>query len=173
MDDLRYPIGPFAPGTPTAASRRNHLQSLGGAVSLLREAVKGLTPLQLDTPYRPGGWTPRQVVHHLPDSHMNGYIRFKMALTEEKPAIKTYEEARWAELEDSRLGAIEVSLKILDALHIRWGSLMRSLTPDDWKRVYIHPKNGKMTLDHALANYAWHGRHHTAHITSLRQRQGW
>jgi uncharacterized damage-inducible protein DinB len=172
MDDLRYPNGPFAPGTP-AASRRNHLQSLAGTVSQLREAVKGLTPAQLDTQYRPGGWTLRQVVHHLPDSHMNGYIRFKMALTEEKPAIKTYEEDRWAELEDSRLGAIEVSLKMLDALHVRWGSLMRSLTPDDWKRVYIHPKNGKMTLDHALANYAWHGRHHTAHITSLRQRQGW
>jgi len=104
---------------------------------------------------------------------MNGYIRFRMALTEEKPTIKPYEEARWAELEDARLGKIEASLKMLDALHVRWGALMRSLTPDDWKRVYIHPKNGKMTLDLALANYAWHGKHHTAHITSLRERQAW
>ena len=171
--NLQYPIGPFAPPTPTAASRRNDLQSVAGAVALLREALKGLTPAQLDTPYRPGGWTVRQVVHHLPDSHMNGYIRFRMALTEEKPTIKTYEEARWAELDDARRGAVEASLRLLDALHIRWGALMRSLTPDDWKRVYVHPVNGKMTLDHALANYAWHGRHHTAHITSLRERQGW
>lgn len=173
MDELRYPIGPFNPGTPTAASRRNNLQDIAGAVQLLREAVKGLTPVQLDTPYRPGGWTVRQVVHHLPDSHMNGYIRCRMALTEEKPTIKTYDEARWAELEDARRGPLEVSFKLLDAIHLRWGALFRSLTPDDWKRAYVHPENGKMTIELALANYAWHGKHHTAHITSLRERQGW
>lgn len=173
MDELKYPIGPFNPGPLTAASRRNHLQDLAGAVELLRVAVKGLTPAQLDTPYRPGGWTIRQVVHHLPDSHMNGYIRCRMALTEDKPKIKTYDEARWAELEDARRGQLEASLKMLDAIHIRWGALLRSLTPDDWKRIYIHPDNGKMSIELALANYAWHGKHHTAHITSLRERQGW
>lgn len=173
MDDLRYPIGPLTIPTPTAATRRNHLKDIAGLVPLLREATKGLMPPQLDTPYRPGGWTLRQVVHHLPDSHMNGYIRCRMALTEDKPKIKTYEEARWAELEDARRGPLEVSFKLLDAIHLRWGALFRSLTPDDWKRYYIHPENGKMTLETALANYAWHGKHHTAHITSLRERQGW
>ncbi|HZE97232.1 MAG TPA: putative metal-dependent hydrolase [Planctomycetota bacterium] len=171
--DLQYPIGPFKPPPATAATRRNNLQELAAGVTLLRQAVKGLTPVQLDTSYRPGGWTVRQVVHHLPDSHMNGYIRIRMALTEDKPTIKTYEEARWAELEDARRGGVDVSFKLLDAIHIRLGALFRTLTPDDWKRAYIHPENGRMTVDHALANYAWHTKHHTAHITSLRERMNW
>ena len=171
--DLRYPIGPYAAPPLTAATRRNHLQTLAGGVTLLREAVKDLTPVQLDTPYRPGGWTLRQVVHHLPDSHMNGYIRCRMALTEDLPKIKAFDEARWAELEDARRGALEASFKMLDAIHIRWGALFRSLTPDDWKRAYLHPESGKTTLEAALAQYSWHLRHHTAHITSLRERMAW
>lgn len=171
--DLRYPIGPYERQPPTAAARRNHLQVMAGSVTLLRAAVKNLSPAQLDTAYRPGGWTVRQVVHHLPDSHMNAYIRVRMALTEDAPKIKTYEEARWAELEDARLGGLEVSFKLLDAIHIRWGSLMRTLTPDDWKRYYVHPEIGKVTVEEALARSAWHLRHHTAHITSLRERMNW
>ncbi|HLY75736.1 MAG TPA: putative metal-dependent hydrolase [Planctomycetota bacterium] len=171
--DLRYPIGPPVATPPTPAARRNHLKDLAGGVTLLRQAVKGLTPVQLDTPYRPGGWTLRQVVHHLPDSHMNGYIRCRMALTEDLPRIKTYDEGRWAELEDARLGPLEVSFRLLDAIHLRWGALFRSLTEDDWKRAYVHPEDGKTTLDGALALYAWHLRHHTAHITSLRGRMSW
>ena len=171
--DLRYPIGPYAEPPLTAASRRNHLQTLAGGVEQLRLAIKGLTPVQLDTAYRPGGWTVRQVVHHLPDSHLNGYIRCRMALTEEKPKIKTYDEARWAELEDARRGPLEVSFKLLDAVHLRWGALFRSLTVDDWKRVYVHPEHGRTTIEQALALYAWHLRHHTAHITSLRERSSW
>lgn len=171
--DLRYPIGPYQAAPLTAASRRNHLQTIAGGVEQLRLAVKGLAPVQLDTPYRPGGWTVRQVVHHLPDSHMNAYIRCRMALTEDKPKIKTYDEARWAELEDARRGQLEASFKMLETIHIRWGALLRSLTEDDWKRVYIHPENGKVSIEAALAQYAWHMRHHTAHITSLRERSGW
>jgi len=171
--DLRYPIGPYEQPPLTAAARRNHLQGMAGSVTLLRAAVKDLKPAQLDTAYRPGGWTLRQVVHHLADSHMNAYIRVRMALTEDAPKIKVYDEARWAELEDARLGGIEVSFKLLDATHIRWGSLMRTLTPDDWKRYYVHPENGKVTVEAALAYYAWHLRHHTAHITALRERLAW
>ncbi len=173
MEDLRYPIGKYKAPPLTAAARRNHLQDLAGGVTLLRQAIKGLTPVQLDTPYRPGGWTVRQVVHHLPDSHMNAYIRCRMALTEDKPTIKPYDEARWAELEDARRGPLEVSFKLLDAIHLRWGALFRSLTEDDWKRVYLHPENGKVSVEGALAIYSWHMRHHTAHITSLRERSGW
>ena len=173
MDPLRYPIGPFKASPLTAASRRNCLRDLSGGVTLLREAVKGLNAAQLDTPYRPGGWTVRQVVHHLPDSHLNAYIRVRMALTEEKPTIKPYDEARWAELEDARRGPLEVSLQLLNAVHLRWLALFRSLEEDDWKRVYIHPEHGKVSVEAALAQYAWHQRHHTAHITSLRERSGW
>ncbi|HLY09663.1 MAG TPA: putative metal-dependent hydrolase [Planctomycetota bacterium] len=171
--DLRYPIGPFQPAPLTQAARRNQLQQLAGGVTLLRQAVKGLTSAQLDTAYRPGGWTLRQVVHHLPDSHMNGYIRCRMALTEDAPTIKPYDEARWAELEDARLGPLEASFKMLDALHLRWCSLFRSLTADDWKRAYRHPQNGRTTVEGALAQYSWHLRHHTAQITSMRERSGW
>jgi hypothetical protein len=171
--DLRYPIGPEVVSPPTEATRRNQLKHLAGGVTLLRQAVKGLAPEQLDTPYRPGGWTVRQVVHHLPDSHMNGYIRCRMALTEDTPKIKTYDEGRWAELEDARRGPLEASFMLLDAIHLRWGALFRSLTPDDWKRAYLHPEIGKMTMGRALAHYSWHLRHHTAHVISLRERMGW
>jgi hypothetical protein len=171
--DLRYPIGPFKAPPLTAGSRQNHVQDLAGGVTLLRKAVKGLSLAQLDTPYRPGGWTVRQVVHHLPDSHMNAYIRCRMALTEECPTIKPYDEARWAELEDARRGPLDVSIQLLDAVHVRWVALFRSLTDDDWQRVFVHPDYGKVTVEAALAQYSWHMRHHTAHITSLRERSGW
>src|SRR5689334_18981722 len=149
--DLRYPIGPYQAPPLTAASRRNHLKDLAGGVTLLRQALKGLSPVQLNTPYRPGGWTVRQVIHHLPDSHLNGYIRCRMALTEDNPKIKTYDEARWAELEDARRGPLEVSLQLLDAVHQRWGTLFRSLSEDDWKRAYVHPEDGKVSVEAALA----------------------
>lgn len=171
--DLRYPIGPWTPVPPSPAARRNHLQDLSSAATLLRQAVRGLTDAQVDTPYRPGGWTVRQVVHHLPDSHINGYIRMRFALTEDAPTIKPFDEARWAELEDARRGVLEPSLKMVDAVHLRWAMLLRGITDDDWKRVYVHPENGKMTIEKALDLYAWHTRHHIAHITSLRERSGW
>ena len=137
--DLRYPIGPYQEPPLTAAARRNHLQTLAGGVTLLRAAVKNLTPAQLDTAYRPGGWTVRQVVHHLPDSHMNAYIRVRMALTEDAPKVKTYEEARWAELPDARSGPVEVSLTLLECLHRRWVLLLRELGPRDLERRFRHP----------------------------------
>jgi len=137
------------------------------------DAVHGLTPAQLDTPYREGGWTLRQVVHHVPDSHLNAYIRFKLALTEETPTIKAYDETKWAELPDTHDTPVKTSLMMLDALHDRWVRLLRSMKPDDFERKLNHPENGMMTLDAVLGLYAWHGRHHTAHITSTRQRLGW
>lgn len=173
MDDLRYPIGPFKPVPSTPASRRNHIQDISGAATLLRQAVRGLTDAQLDTPYRPGGWTVRQVVHHLPDSHANGYIRMRLALTEDAPKIKPYDEARWAELEDARQGVLEPSLKMVDAIHLRWAMLLRAIGETDWTRVYVHPDQGPVTLAKALDLYAWHTRHHLAHITSLRTRMKW
>lgn len=139
----------------------------------MRAAVQGLSPQQLDTRYRPQGWTVRQVVHHVPDSHMNAYIRFKLALTEDAPTIKTYHEDLWAELADSRSTPVETSLTLLETLHERWVALLRSLKDEDWKRSFRHPELGPMPLDANLALYAWHGAHHTAHITTLRQRNGW
>ncbi len=172
--DLRYPIGPYErPGTSTAAEREARIANIKALPGLLRGAVRGLGDDQLDTPYRPGGWTLRQVVHHLPDSHLNGYIRMRFALTEDAPKIKPFDEARWAELEDARRGVLEPSLKMVDALHLRWAMLMRGLTADDWKRVYVHPEHGKMSIEKALDLYAWHTRHHIAHITSLRERMEW
>lgn len=173
MDDLRYPIGPWKPTPPSSATRRNQLQDLKGAATLLRKAVRDLSDDRLNTPYRPGGWSVRQVVHHLPDSHLNGYLRMRFALTEDKPTIKPFDEARWAELEDARRGVLEPSLKMVDALHLRWAMLLHGLTEDDWKRVYVHPESGRMTIEKALDLYAWHTRHHIAHITSLRERSGW
>jgi hypothetical protein len=172
--DPRYPIGKFVwPDSVSEAERRAHLDDLDGAPSRLRAAVAGLTPAQLDTPYREGGWTVRQLVHHLPDSHLNSYVRFKLALTEEEPTIKTYEEARWALLGDIENTPIETSLTLYDSLHKRWVTLLRTLTPSDWSRKLRHPEWGLITLDQTLAQYAWHSKHHVAHITSLRERKGW
>jgi uncharacterized damage-inducible protein DinB len=172
--DLRFPIGEYeAVDTITDDQRRAFLAALAETPARLRDAVAGLSAEQLDTPYRPGGWTVRQVVHHLPDSHMNSYMRSKLALTEQEPTIKTYEEALWAELADAKTAPVEPSLALLENLHTRWVLLLRSLTPAEVARKFRHPERGTMTIDENLALYAWHGRHHVAHITALRKRNGW
>jgi uncharacterized damage-inducible protein DinB len=172
--DLRYPIGKYKRTENLAPDRRSALiDIIAGTPQKLREALSGLSAEQLDTPYRPGGWTVRQVVHHVPDSHLNAYIRFKLALTEERPTIKPYEEDRWAELADSFNTPVEVSLTLLESLHVRWVNLLRSLPEADWQRSLLHPQNGEMTLLNVLDLYAWHGPHHVAHVTSLRERMGW
>ena len=174
MTDLRYPIGPFAyAGESTEEQRRAFIDRIEAAPARLRAAVDGLTPEQLDTPYRPGGWTVRQVVHHVPDSHINSYCRFRLALTEDSPSAKGYDEAAWAELFDSRTAPVEVSLALLEALHRRWVLLLRAMTPADFARTFLHSELGPVTLDRNLALYAWHGDHHVAHIASLRARMGW
>ena len=174
-EDLRYPVGPFQfDGEVSPRTRVQRIAEIAGAPAHLREAVANLAPAQIDTPYRPGGWTVRQVVHHLPDSHLNAYSRIKLALTEEVPDIKPYEEARWAELPDARSGPIEPSLALLESLHQRWLLLLRQLRPPDFERRFRHPEHGRIfSVDEAVAMYAWHGRHHVAHITSLRGRMGW
>jgi hypothetical protein len=139
----------------------------------MRAAVRTLNEQQLDTPYRPDGWTVRQVVHHVPDSHLNAYIRTKLALTEDNPRITAYDEAAWAELEDSRTTPVETSLTLLDMVHDRWVRVLRVMTPGDFARTLMHPDNGQMTLDHVIALYQWHSQHHVAHITGLRARNGW
>ena len=174
--DLRYPIGRFErPVSITAAERAAFIQTVAGTPAALREAVRGLDDAQLDTPYRPDGWTVRQLVHHLPDSHLNSYVRFKLALTETEPTIKPYDEKAWAELPDGRSPLVTESLALLDALHARWVYLLRAMAPADFARTLVHPERpgAPMTLDVMLALYAWHGRHHVAHITALRERQGW
>ena len=172
--DLRYPIGPFAfEGPLTEGERQRFIDQIAEAPAKLCAAVEGLSPQQLDTPYRPGGWTVRQVVHHLPDSHLNSYVRFKLALTEEGPTIKPYYEDRWAELEDARHAPLNISLTLLESLHRRWVMLLRSLAEKDFARTFLHPELGVMSLEKNLSLYAWHGRHHVAHITSLRERSGW
>jgi uncharacterized damage-inducible protein DinB len=172
--DLRYPIGKYEPKTTlTPAERADAIDQIAATPKRLRDAVAGLSQRQFDTPYRPGGWTVRQVVHHIPDSHLNSYIRFKLALTEDEPTIKPYEEALWANLQDSRDTPVEISLTLLEALHHRWDVLLRSLPPEDFSRRLRHPASGTMTLDNMVSHYAWHGRHHVAHINSLREREGW
>jgi uncharacterized damage-inducible protein DinB len=174
MTDLQFPIGRFKlEGTPTDEDIRGAIDAIAAAPAKLRAAVERLSPDQLDTPYRPGGWTVRQVVHHVPDSHLNSYCRFKLALTEDEPTIKSYHEDRWAELDDSRTAPIEVSLAMLESLHKRWVLLMKSLTPDEFARTFRHPEIGVLSLAKNACLYAWHGRHHAAHITSLRERMGW
>ena len=174
MTDLRYPIGKFKyEGPSTPGQREEQLLQIEQTPARLRAAVKSLTPQQLDTPYRPEGWTVRQVVHHLPDSHLNAYVRFKLALTEDEPTIKPYAEDRWAKLADTAATPVDVSLTLLDSLHDRWVRLLRSLQPEDWKRTFRHPELGLVPLEKNLALYAWHGQHHVAHITSLRERSGW
>jgi uncharacterized damage-inducible protein DinB len=173
LDDLRYPIGRFsAQAGGTAATRSAHIQALRLLPGQLRAAVSGLSDAQLNTPYREGGWTVRQTVHHLADSHANSFIRFKLALTEDWPTIKPYDEAAWARLADSET-PIEGSLMFIDALHERWVALLESMTEQDFQKGFVHPVNGRQNLERALAIYEWHGRHHTAHITGLRTRNGW
>ena len=174
MNDPRFPVGKFQyDGPPSEEQKKKFLDEVALTPVNLRAAIKGLSDSQLDTPYREGGWTVRQVVHHVPDSHLNSYVRFKLALTETEPTIKTYDEARWAELADTKATPIEVSLTLLDSLHDRWVRLLRSLSPEDWKKTFRHPELGPMTLEKTLALYAWHGRHHVAHITELRKQMSW
>lgn len=172
--DLRYPIGKrVPPASHTDATRAAGLRTIAETPANLRRAVGGLTEAQLDTAYRPGGWTVRQLVHHVADSHMNAYIRTRLALTEDNPPVKPYDEAKWAELADSRTMPIEGSLAILDALHARWVNLLQSLSAEDFNRTMMHPEHGALSLDGMVSIYAWHGPHHTAHVTALRQRNGW
>jgi hypothetical protein len=172
--DLQYPIGKFQwGGVITEAERDQLIAQIEQAPAQLRRAVAGLTTEQIDTAYRPEGWTVRQVVHHLSDSHMNAYIRLRLALTEDQPTIKPYDQERWAVLEDARTAPTELSLSLLESLHRRWVLLLRSLRAADFARTFRHPEIGVVTLDQHLGIYAWHGRHHIAHITSLRDRMGW
>ena len=172
---LRFPLGRFDPKAPSpdAAARAAAIASIAATPARMRSAVAGLTAAQLDTPYREGGWTARQVVHHVPDSHMNAYVRFKLTLTEDKPAIKSYREAEWAKLADTRDAPIETSLMLLEALHTRWDALLRSMSDAQFARTMIHPEWGELDLGFMLRLYEWHGRHHPAHITGLRNRMGW
>lgn len=172
--DLRYPVGKFQrPESLCDAERAEAIDRIATAPARLREAVRGLSEAQLDTPYRPDGWTVRQVIHHVPDSHANAFIRFKLALTEDTPTIKPYDEAAWALLDDVRSTPIETSLVLLESLHDRWVRLLRSIPAADFDRTLNHPENGLMNLHQLLALYAWHGDHHVAHVTSLRERSGW
>jgi hypothetical protein len=174
MTDLRYPIGTFSYDPDvTSDTRCACIRQIAGAPGALRAAASGLDERQLDTPYRPAGWTIRQVVHHVPDSHLNAYIRFKLALTEDNPTIKAYDQAAWATVADTARTPIDVSLALLDALHQRWVVLLESLADRDFPRPLHHPEIGPITLDFLLQMYAWHGRHHVAHITELRKREGW
>ena len=174
MSDPRYPIGQFRPPSVFTSEVRSALiEQVESTPKNLRAAVKGLSEDQLDSPYREGGWSVRQVVHHLPDSHMNAYVRFKLAITEDEPTIKPYQEALWAELPDARSGDIAPSLDLLAALHQRWVGFLRGLQESDYQRLLFHPEQGTVSLDTMLALYAWHGRHHVAHITGLREYEGW
>ena len=174
MTDLQYPIGKVERKTRlTEGERKLFIQQIADAPANLRKAVAGLSGQQLDTPYRPGGWTVRQVVHHVADSHMNAYIRVKLALTESQPPVKPYNEKLWSELFDVNAAPVEASLRLLESLHERWVLLLRSLGPDDFARTLMHPEQGVITVNSIVNIYGWHGRHHTAHITSLRERMGW
>lgn len=165
LEAARFPIGPFQPPSRLSASERKRaIDAIERLPALLREAVEGLTEAQLDTPYRERGWTVRQVVHHLADSHMNAYVRLKLALTEDHPTIRPYEEARWAEVSDARTLSVNVSLRLLEGLHERWVTTLRALEDADFSRTFDHPEQGTVRLDQQLAMYAWHGEHHVAHI---------
>jgi hypothetical protein len=171
---LRYPIGgPTRAESFTAEQRSAAIEGIRQLPHRLRSAVAGLSGQQLETPYRPGGWTVRQLVHHIADSHMNAYIRVRLGLTEDWPAIFSYQETRWAELDDARAAAVSTSLDLLQALHARWVQLFASLQELDWKRGYVHPQNGRESIEQTAILYDWHGRHHTAHVTQLSARMGW
>ena len=172
--DLSYPIGKFQrPQEVTPQMRAEFIAQIAAAPDALRDAVEGLKDDQLDTPYRPEGWTVRQVIHHVADSHMHSNIRMRFALTAEEPTIMPYPEAVWAELPDARNAPVETSLLLLENLHHRWVALLKSLSNEEFGRTFRHPELGVMRLDTNLALYAWHGRHHTAHVTRLRDRMGW
>lgn len=175
MDNLRYPIGKFDRNRSSLSKeeRKAAIDDIAALPQKLAHAIAGLNGKQLDTPYREGGWTVRQVVHHLADSHMNAYVRFKLALTEDTPTIKPYNEAKWADLADSRVTPVDVSVTLLDSMHARWVALLRSMKDEDWSRQLNHPEDGVVPLDLLAGIYAWHGRHHVAHITGLRQRNQW
>jgi uncharacterized damage-inducible protein DinB len=172
--DARYPVGKYEqPAKVTPQLRSRAIQEIAATPEKLRAAVKGLDDAQLDTAYREGGWTVRQVVHHVADSHMNSYVRFRLALTETEPTIKPYEESAWAKLEDAAHAPIEVSLRLIEPLHERWVRLLRSMKPEQFSRTFRHPEHGARTIDWMLFLYEWHGKHHTAHITELRKQKGW
>lgn len=172
--DLRYPIGEFRfPETVSTTERARFIQQIADTPERLRAAIDGLDREQLETPYRPGGWSVRQVVHHLPDSHLNSYVRFKLAVTEDEPKIKGYDEAAWAELADGKNASVETSLALLSSLHERWVMFLRSLGHEECARAFHHSALGRVRVDQNIALYAWHGRHHVAHIEALREREGW
>lgn len=174
VNDPRYPVGKFHhEGALTEQQKARYLEDIEQTPARLRAAVRDLSGQQLDTAYREGGWTVRQVVHHVPDSHMNSYVRFKLALTEDEPTIRPYMENLWAELPEAKSAPIDLSLALLESLHKRWMLMLRAIKPDEWKRNFRHPEMGLMNLEKTLALYAWHGRHHVAHVTSLRERMGW
>lgn len=174
VDSLRFPIGRFNfEQAATPENIANWIGSIEEAPARLRDAVQGLTDFQLDTRYRPEGWTVRQVVHHLPDSHMNSYVRFKLAMTEDVPTIRPYDETRWAELPEARTAPVNVSLDLLDTLHRRWTLFLRSMKPTDFSRNFRHPELGELNVGLNVGLYAWHGEHHITHITELRKREGW
>ena len=172
--DLRYPIGPFTPPTTIGRAERDAwIAELQALPASLRDAVDGLSGHQLDQPYRPGGWTLRQVVHHIPDAHLSAYMFVRLALTEQSPLIKPIEETAWAQLPDAKSGPIESSLALTDALHRRWVMLLRSLPDDAFNRTFRHPNGDELTLNWTLSYFAWHSRHHVAQILNLREREGW
>ncbi len=174
LESLQYPIGRFRRDTADDSAKRDEwLRTIEATPGELRRAIAGLTPEQLDTRYRPDGWTVRQVVHHYADDHMNSYCRFKLALTEESPTIKPYSEPLWAELPDARLGPVEPSLALLEALHQRWVAAWKALEESQWRRSFQHPRRGPVTVEQLAAMYAWHGQHHVAQIRALRTRNGW
>ncbi|MFN7940388.1 MAG: putative metal-dependent hydrolase [Thermoanaerobaculia bacterium] len=175
MDDPRYPIGKYAPPAEISTDLlATYLDELALAPRRFAAAFAGLTPAQLETPYRDGGWTLRQVAHHLPDSHMNAYVRHKLTVTEDKPTILPYDENLWSKLGDVAQVEVDVSLRLLELVHVRWLAFLRALDPAAFARVFVHPEMGKeIRLDWSVGMYAWHGRHHTAHVTALRERMGW
>ncbi len=173
MTDLRFPIGEFVmPGSVTPKLRADAIAAIAELPVKMRDAVRGLSEAQLDTRYRPGGWTVRQVVHHVPDSHLNAYVRVKLALTEDNPTIKPYDQDAFAGLPDQKL-PIDVSLSLLDSLHARWVAVLNALTPQQFARPLYHPEIGAITIDYLVQTYGWHSRHHVAHITRLRELEGW
>jgi uncharacterized damage-inducible protein DinB len=176
LEALRYPIGRTpAPVDPLSdAERQERIETIAQLPRVLREAVADLSGAQWDTPYRPGGWTVRQLVHHIADSHLNAIIRFKLALTEQEPSIKPYDEGAWAKLPDTTNTPPEVSLTLIEALHHRWTVLLRSMGSEDYRRTLFHPEHRRsFSLDEMLVTYSWHSAHHLRHITALAEREGW